>query len=365
MNATTSVGTRKTDAHTSTTDKASSPIENEAQQLSPKDSPESIYYEPPGFVKKAEPPPSPTQITLLLKAQAGAFDNFPAVAEEVGFRHPQRRGPIFQLGLISHDTLALIASVHYKQWDHFERRLNMAEVRVDPENCEPELDAGWRLFDHLHALAKHLNATICDGLGTPLDAATRADLAAHIDTVMKRRVNAARKKSAIELEDGSLRLPGPVSFQTVTYEKKPGKPRSRTPKHNHFDVPALTYSAAHAKAYRMVEELQRTFDEHKVERPYLPYLLAEALGAPTPRLDFGGKKGSRENVVAVFLEILHRVLANGLANTNPKWLAQQAALYEGFVERDAQRAAEAKKAFSERMRSAKAANKAGQQGGAA
>jgi hypothetical protein len=365
MNATTSVGTRKTDAPTSITDKAASPIENEAQQLAPKDNAESIYYECPGFVKKVEPPPSPTQITLLLKAQAGAFDNFPAVAEEVGFRHPQRRGPIFQLGLISRDTLALIASVHYKQWDHFEHRLNMAEVRIDPENCEVEIDAGWRLFDHLRALTKRLDAVICDGLGTPLDTAKCEALADHIDGVMKRRINAAWNKLGVKLEDGSMRFPGPVSFQTVTYEKKPGKPRSRIPKHNHFDVPALTYSAAHAKAYRMVEELQRTFDEHKVERPYFPYLLAEALGAPTPRLDFGGKKGSRENVVAVFLEILHRVLANGLANTNPKWLAQQAALYEGFVERDAQRAAEAKKTFSERMRSAKTATKAGQQGGAA
>ena len=141
-----------------------------------------------------------------------------------------------------------------------------------------------------------------------------------------------------------------------------GKRRASTPVVNCFDVQALPYFAAHARAFRMVEELQRHYREHKYERPSFSGIVADALGVEVPAITHG--EGSRGNVAHVFMRILDRVLANGLANTNPRWLAQEAETWEAYNSRAVEIQAEEKAEFVDRMRAAKAARKAQRQGGA-
>lgn len=319
----------------------------------------------PAYRRQIEPTAaSPTQITLQLKALGVAFPNFPELADEQGFRRGPAGDGHFGLGLPRHDDGKLIATAHYDNWDYIEHRLRVVEFKIDPENCPVELDGGHRLIARLESMARSLNAAVCDGLGAPLSGEACDALGDHINAVMLRRYKAAREKRAVKLPDGSLQFPGYVSFQTVIYAKQPGKPIARTATIRNFEVPALHHCAAKAQAFRMVQELKRTFEQHRVERPRFSNIIADALGVPSPKAHYG-RKPSRETVVAHFFELLNSVFANGLANTNAGWLETQAALYEGYAERDAKALAEDRATFAERMRSARAAKQAGRQGGAA
>ena len=304
---------------------------------------------------------SPTLVTLVLKSTSGkAFEAFDAAADE---HELNRFHSGFERGMPSRDTGRLVATLHKIDGGLCDESLRVVEFWIDPAACELEMDAGSRLIYLLRRLAEDVGGTICDGTHAPMSDEALDALADHIDTVLKQRIDAAWNASAVTQPDGSLRIPGAVSFQNYTYPKKPGKRRSRKPVEDCFDVEALPYFAAHAKAFRMVAELQRTYREHKYERPAFSSILADALGVEIPALTHV-QQGSRGNVVHCFMKIMDRVFANGLANTNPKWVVQQAEEWEAYAARSAAYREEDKAKFAERMRAGKAAKKAQRQGGA-
>ncbi|WP_395317027.1 hypothetical protein [Variovorax sp. UC74_104] len=209
-----------------------------------------------------------------------------------------------------------------------------------------------------------MNADTVDGVGNLVGEEALQALADHITAVMSRRYCAAMTDSCVRLPDGSLRYPLDVSFQNFTYVKAPGKRMSRKATFNYFDVPALPFYAARAQAFRMVEELQRTFAAHEINRPSFGPMIADAFGVEPPRGDMRRGVALRDNVVACFIEILGTVLKNGLANTNPEWLQKSAERSERWAADDAERHAAAKRDFSARMKAAKAAKKAAREGAA-
>lgn len=325
--------------------------------------PNSVFYVAPGAKARPKshapdfPPPSPTTIVLFLVARDGVFENFMEHASEAGFSGGTLEGRVLSTGMASDDTGELFVTSHYRQWDALDKRLRQVEFRIDPEVCEIELQGGSRYRYALDKLAKTLGADIHDGLGNVIDDAGMMAIAKHINETLRRRHTAELRAREVVLPDGSVRVPGMVSFQHSIDRAIPGKPMTREREFKNFDVPALGGYAALGKAYRMIEELQQHLRKHRRYRVDFGAMIAASLGVEAPLIDFSLKPVD-SNVAAAFLRILNVVIINGLTLTRPDWVTQQAAEYEQYARAMELEDKERKKTFVQRMRASKAAKKA-------
>lgn len=324
-----------------------------------KDDPNSIFYVLPGAKPKAAPALSPTQITLLVRPRQQHFsENHILAAQDAGFGEDRR---VMRPALVSHDTGETIA---YLQWDGFRTaigELDCIEIHCAPETCAIESGAGGRLFRILADFAQRLDGYIADGLGRVLTVEEMSAIGKHIDSVLDRREEDAAPRG-IQIDARTKRFPGALSFQHVDKIAMDGK-RSKQVRRAFFPAPNLGYYAGRAEGTRRAAELIQFVLQHKQRSPGFMNMLREIFESgqwTTEKADRGD--GS---IAGGFMEVVERVFRVGCAHVSKDWLTNREAYFSQQAIEENEHIATCKADFVARMKVAKAAKKAREQGGAA
>lgn len=332
-----------------------------APKLLPKDNPESIYYEPPGYVKKIEPPPSPTLITLQVRAR----DQFLAKGrvckgQAAGFTWTGLKA--HQLGILSLDEDLPMAWMTLDHGAEARGELTVIDISFDPEQCAAERGAGTRIVRMSATFAEKMNGDLCDGLGRALTSQSAEEFGDYIDSIMERRVKAA-EPPIIDMGDGTFREPGLLSFQFIEVEKVKGRKALQFKRSVALDAPALPYYEGRAHGARMAKEMVEFMKAHKRRTPNVRKMLVEALSGGD-RCDYTDA-AARGNTIDGFMEVIEALVVVGARHCNVAWIDQKIAISAASATQGAALRAEKKVAFVERMAAARAVKKAAAKGGAA
>lgn len=290
---------------------------------------------------------SPTLLTLYVRSRHGYFKGGRIAAAQLnGFTWGKT---IHHLVLPHPDTGETIAFMEVHGGREAFGTLEEIEVHCDHARCAAHSWAGSMLMRSLVAFATAMDADVCDGLGKVLSEDEREAFALHLNSLLSKREDEAHPPP-VKLSKTTTRHFGLLSFQHFDHIKEPGK-RLRVVA-EHFPAKATEYHEGAAEGYRRAAEVVQYLRTHKISRPNLQQMLAEALSQG--RGSFFRK--SKGNIASAFLDAIELLIVQGAKQMHPSQ-------FEASADRHA---AEAKRiAFTKRMKAAKAAKKAQREGGAA
>ena len=169
--------------------------------------------------------------------------------------------------------------------------------RIDMGLCgaiEPDM-GGW-LVGTLEALRDELDCVICDPDGVEMLPTELQAAADAIDAMAARHIEASRLKPQ-RLPDGSMRVPGALSFIHTTTTA-----RGRWLDATYFDTKPMDYSEGQQTGMRMAGELLAYIKAHKTKPLPVVQIIAAAMGCELPISTWA--KPSTANISRAFLDVL-------------------------------------------------------------
>ena len=242
--------------------------------------------------------------------------------------------------LVSRDTGKPLAVLRY---DGFKSATGMLK-RIDVELCAViELGMGAVVVATLEAVRDELDdCAICTPDGVEMVLSELQAAADAIDASAAQSIEASRPKPQ-RLPDGSMRIPGVLSFMHTTTT-----PRGRWLSDCHFHAEPMTHDEGQREGMRMAGEFLSHVRANKTRPLPVTQIIAAALGCEVPSPTWA--KPSTANVSRAFLDVLVEMVE----------AAAQHIDHESFIKRVIARSLEDEKdaAEWERARHQKAAVKA-------
>ncbi len=296
--------------------------------------------------------PSGAEVVLLLQSAGGDYfktANRVLAAQASGFEFSNSAPTT--LALLSRDTREDIATMHVDGFKEATAELSSIVVRMSPSACPIECQAGTRLTTAIEKFARLMNARICDADARNLTEEEFLALGKRIDALMlDRRMDDHKEYARTAMPDGTVRF----EVEGLSFVTEYRTPRGRHLRTDYFDVPPLTWYDGQIRGLQVAAELLEFMRTHHTDRYWYCDVIMAAVQA-TSREDYSTEKPTRGSAARAFLSVIvgNTLFAARNSSFGP-WIAQQIEEKRHSKATIEEADAEQKRAFVERMKTARA-----------